>query len=93
MKKVVIIIVSVIIALLILGVVLYNVMFISKDEVKNIVLQNENLTENDVKRWHAELGYEEGGWTYDVEYVYNNKEYNYEVDAKTGEIIIYGIDR
>jgi len=93
MKKIIIIVISILAILLIAGVVLYNVMFIGKDEVKRIVFDDANLTENDVKRWNAELGYEDGGWTYDVEYVYDNKEYKYEIDAKTGDIIIHGIDR
>lgn len=93
MKKTLIIIGSILIIIVIALIILYNVMFISKDEVKNIVLEHANITENDIKRWNVELGMENGNWEYDVEYIYNNEEYNYEIDAKTGEIIIYGIDK
>lgn len=93
MKKVIIIIISVVVVLVLAGIILYNVMFIGKNEVKKIVLEDANLIENNIKKWNVEFNYEDGSWIYDVEYVYDNIEYNYEIDAKNGDIIIYGIDR
>ena len=30
---------------------------------------------------------------YDIDFNYNNQEYSYEIDAQTGEILSYGIDK
>ena len=93
MKRIFIIVGIVLIFLILAVIIFFNVSFISKNEVKKIVLEHAGLKEKVVKRWNIELNNEDGNWEYDVEYVFDNLEYNYEIDAKTGNIIIFEIDR
>lgn len=92
MKKTFIIVGIILIVLVVAVIIFFNVSFISKNEVKELVLKHAGLKESDVIRWNIELNNEDGNWEYDVEYVFNNLEYTYEIDAKTGNIIIFGID-
>lgn len=38
------------------------------------------------------MDYDDGIQKYDVEFYYNNMEYNYEIDANTGNIVSYELD-
>lgn len=92
MKKNLMIAGGVILGIIILLIILYNVMFISKKEVKEIVSNYANINANDVRRWEIELDYDDGHWEYNVEFIHNNLEYNYTLDARSGEIITYELD-
>ena len=67
-------------------------MFISKDEVKDIVIKHANISKKDAKKWRIDFEYEDGMFLYNVDVVYNNLEYEYEINAKTGEVILYKLD-
>ena len=65
---------------------------ITIDEAKALVLQDNNLTENDVQFTKADRDYDNNNLVYDIEFVYNNVEYNYEVRAIDGQIISFEQD-
>lgn len=59
--------------------------YLSKEKVKQIVEADAKVSA--VTYREIELDYEDGSMVYDVEFVKNNVEYDYELDAKTGKIL------
>lgn len=92
MKKIWIRTVFIIAILIIVSVIVFKVTFISRNEVKDIIINHAEIKKNDVKKWSIDLEYEDGIFIYDVNVTYNNLEYNYEINARTGDIIIYKLD-
>lgn len=87
MKK--ILSVTVILALLLLvfaGCNSINDNQISTEEAQNIALEHAGVKEADVVRLYAERDWDDGYTYYDVTFRYEDYEYEYEIDAKTGEI-------
>lgn len=62
---------------------------ISEEQAKEIALEHANLTSDQVTFAKAKLDSDNGIQKYEVEFYYNNKEYNYEIDANTSEILAY----
>lgn len=60
---------------------------ITKEEAKKAVLAHAGLTETDVKFYKVELDRERGSLVYEIEFVSGKYEYDYEVDAESGNII------
>lgn len=60
---------------------------ISKSEAKSIALKDAGLKEANISRYEIELDYERNNYHYDISFISNNKEYDYEIDADTGKII------
>ena len=69
-----------------------NIAKISVEEAKQIVLSHAGLTSNQVTFKRTELDFDYGIQKYEVEFYYNNREYNYEIDANTGDILAYEQD-
>ena len=65
---------------------------ITIEQAKEIALQHANLTSNQVSFIRTESEIDNGIEKYDIEYYYNNKEYDYEINAANGEIINYDYD-
>lgn len=65
---------------------------ISAEEAKQIALKHANLTSSQVSFVKSELDFDDGIQKYDIEFYYNNMEYNYEIDANTGNILQYDLD-
>lgn len=65
---------------------------ISSDEAKNIALQHANLTDNQVNFIKVSKDYDDGIHIYEVEFHYNNREYNYDINAINGTILSYEQD-
>ena len=65
---------------------------ITLDEAKKIALDDSKLNENDVIYTETKTDFDDNQKIYDIEFIYNNQEYNYEIDATTGEIIGYDKD-
>ena len=90
-KKWIVIIISCFCALALLGILGYFIYlksaFISKEQVKEIVIKDTQLSEDDISFKEIDLDLEEETKKYDVEFYYNRVEYNYEIEAKTGKII------
>ena len=62
---------------------------ISEEQAKEIALKHANLTSDQVTFAKVKLDFDNGIQKYEVEFYYNNKEYNYEIDANTAEILAY----
>ena len=65
---------------------------ISIEEAKNIALKHANLTSDKVSFIKVESDLDNGIEKYDIEFYYENTEYDYEINAVTGEIIEYDYD-
>ena len=65
---------------------------ISVDEAKRIALEKvAGASESDIVKAHKD--YDDGRQEYEVEIRYNGYEYDYEIDAETGNIISSDVDR
>ncbi len=58
--------------------------YITKDEALNIALKNASLTKDKIKNLEIDYDPENGALTYDIEFTYNQNEYEYEVSATKG---------
>lgn len=65
---------------------------ISVEQAKEIALKHMNLTSDQVTFAKVELDFDNGIQKYEVEFYYNNREYSYEIDANTGNILAYEQD-
>ena len=59
---------------------------ITKEEAKKTVLAHAGLSESDIKFYKSELDRERAGLVYEIEFVSDKYEYDYEVDAESGKI-------
>ncbi len=58
----------------------------SEEEIKKIALSKvEGATEENIRKFHKDR--DDGRWEYEVEIVLDKMEYEFEIDAETGEII------
>ena len=62
---------------------------ITVDEAKAIALQHANLTVDQVSFVRTEREFDDGIEKFDIEFYVNDKEYDYEINASTGEIMAY----
>ena len=60
---------------------------ITKEDAKKIALSHVGANEENVKRYESSLEYEDARQVYEIEFDYKGYEYDYEIDAKTGEIL------
>lgn len=65
---------------------------ITADEAKNIALAHAKLAQKDVNFVKAELKTDNNRLIYDVDFYSGNVEYDYDIDAVTGEIISSDLD-
>lgn len=65
---------------------------ITVDEAKTIALQHANLTGDQVSFVRTEREFDNGIEKFDIEFYMNDKEYDYEINATTGEIMAYDYD-
>lgn len=65
---------------------------IGVDAAKDIALNHAQLDASQVTKLKAEYDIDKGIACYEVEFKYNGYEYEYEINAATGEIIKYEID-
>ncbi len=60
--------------------------FVSEENVKKMIFMLiEGSSDKDIRKLKKEM--DDGRWKYDVEVIYNGMEYEFEIDAKTGEIL------
>ena len=62
------------------------------EQAKEIALKHANLTSDKVSFIRTETDIDNGVEKYDIEFYYENKEYDYEINAANGEIIEYDYD-
>lgn len=65
---------------------------IGADKAKSIALDHAGLKSSSVTFLKAKLDYDDGRRVYDVEFYSSSKEYDYEIDAATGDILSYDFD-
>ena len=61
--------------------------YIGIEKAKEVALKHAGLKESDVRLEKVELDFERGKMVYEVEFDYNRVEYEYLIDAVSGEII------
>lgn len=61
--------------------------YIGEEKAKQTALEHAGTNESEIKRLHIELDYDDGLMVYDVEFYYNDREYEYEINASDGSII------
>ncbi len=66
--------------------------YIGRNRAQQIALEHANFTEEDVRFVHSRLEFDDGIWLYDVEFRKDQAEYDYEIDAVTGEILQFDQD-
>lgn len=63
---------------------------ITADQDKQIALQHAGVDEANTRRMEMDIGYDHGRTTYEFSWKVNWTEYEYEIDAATGDIISAG---
>ena len=66
--------------------------YITKAEAKAIALQHADLEEAEVRFVKGTLAYDDGRALYEIEFLKDRKEYDYEIDATDGTILSYDHD-
>ena len=66
--------------------------YIGEDKAMAIALEHSKYTQQDLLFSYVKLDYDDGIWSYDVEFYAENKEYDYEIDAITGTILSFDFD-
>lgn len=66
--------------------------YIDSEAAKQAALSHCGLDEKDVSFGHAHLERDDGKWIYDVEFYKDNAEYDYDIDALTGEVLSFDHD-
>lgn len=65
---------------------------ISEDEAKSIALKDAGLTEDQISGIRIKLERDDGIQQYEVEFYAGDKEYDYEIDAESGNILSKNMD-
>lgn len=66
--------------------------YIGVDRAKEIALNHANMSEADVQFAKAKLENDDGGMEYEIEFYFGGTEYDYTIDAVSGNIIEYDVD-
>ena len=61
--------------------------YIGKDKALEIAYSDAGVNSSDVTRNKVEMDYDDGVMVYEVEFIHNNREYDYEINATNGTII------
>ena len=65
---------------------------LSRDEAASVALRYVGLTQEKVSRLHTEFELDDGVARYDVEFTQGQWEYEFEIDAQSGEILSFDKD-
>lgn len=63
--------------------------YIGEEKAKEIALSHAKFKESEVQMLHTELDRDDGISEYEVDFYVGNVEYNYEINAKNGQIISF----
>ena len=63
---------------------------ITKEKAKRIALTHAGASEDKIQRFESKADWEDGRQVYEIEFDFEGLEYDYEIDAKTGEILKFG---
>lgn len=67
--------------------------YIGEDAAKDIALNHAKLSESDVIFAKAKLDRDDGRYVYEIKFYAGNLEYEYDIDAKSGDVLEFDIDR
>lgn len=67
--------------------------YIGKDKAKEIAAKHIGVSIDQLNRYECEMDYERGTMIYELEFVYNEYEYDFEIHATTGEIVDFDKER
>ena len=65
---------------------------ISEEDALMVALTDANLNKNEIKNVYTHLEYDDGIYQYEVKFYKDTKEYEYNIDAKTGNILERDMD-
>ena len=83
--KIIIIVVGILAIIALLVLLYFKTAFISKNEVKDIIAENMNVNKGDL--YFEDIDFEFDKGVYEVEVYYQNRDYEYKIDAKEGKVI------
>ena len=83
--KIIIIVVGILVVIALLVLLYFKTAFISKNEVKDIIAANMNVNSGDL--YFEDIDFEFDKGVYEVEVYYQNRDYEYKIDAKEGKVI------
>ena len=63
--------------------------YIGAEAAQDVALDHASLSASKVSFLKTEYDYDDGRMVYEVSFHYNGKEYDYEIDARTGEVVKY----
>ena len=66
---------------------------LTKDEAKQIALDKAGVTAEEATFTKARLDYDDGREEYEFEFFANGKEYDIDVDANTGRVVKFDVER
>lgn len=66
---------------------------ISLEQAKEIALKKAGFTGNQVYFKKAQLDFDDGRWEYEIEFIKDYVEYDAEIDAQTGIIYKWEVDK
>lgn len=67
--------------------------YISAEQAKNIALEHARIAAQDIRAFESKLKQKHGYAIYDIEFKANRMEYEYEIDAVTGNILSWESER
>ena len=83
--KIIIVVVGILVVIALLILIYFKTTFISKNEVKDVVADNMSVSSSDL--YFESIDFEMDKSVYEVEVYYQNRDYEYKIDAKDGKII------
>ena len=66
--------------------------YIGESKAKQIALAHAGVSEGSIREFECELDREDGIMVYEIDFECGNYEYEYEINAATGEIVKYDIE-
>ena len=66
---------------------------IGKKKAKSIVLKHAGVTASSISKYDIDLDDDDDTMIYEIEFVHEKMEYEYEIDAHTGKILHYEVER
>ena len=66
--------------------------YIGESKAKQIALAHAGVSEGSIRELECELDREDGIMVYEIDFECGNYEYEYEINAATGEIVKYDIE-
>ncbi|HZW97818.1 MAG TPA: PepSY domain-containing protein, partial [Bacillota bacterium] len=65
--------------------------YIGEEKARQIAFEHAGVLKTEVQKLEVELDFEDGRMVYEVEFYHNDKEYDYEIDAKNGNILEFKV--